>query len=87
MDITVMIELWRAASPPQDSILPCMDKKRMTEVVARLGRATIGCVGDVMLDHFVYGNVHRISPEAPVPVLHVERQHSMLGAQAMRCAI
>jgi D-beta-D-heptose 7-phosphate kinase/D-beta-D-heptose 1-phosphate adenosyltransferase len=56
-----------------------MDKERLTEVVARLGRATIGCVGDVMLDHFVYGNVHRISPEAPVPVLHVERQQSMLG--------
>ena len=51
----------------------------MTTVVERFRHATIGCVGDVMLDHFVYGNVHRISPEAPVPVLHVERQHSMLG--------
>jgi D-beta-D-heptose 7-phosphate kinase/D-beta-D-heptose 1-phosphate adenosyltransferase len=51
----------------------------MMEMLARLRSATIGCVGDVMLDHFVYGNVHRISPEAPVPVLHIQRQHSMLG--------
>ena len=37
------------------------------------------CVGDVMLDRFVYGSVERISPEAPVPVLRIERHASMLG--------
>ena len=31
------------------------------------------CVGDVMLDDFVYGEVARISPEAPTPVLAVSR--------------
>jgi D-beta-D-heptose 7-phosphate kinase/D-beta-D-heptose 1-phosphate adenosyltransferase len=36
-------------------------------------------VGDVMLDHFVYGDVVRISPEAPIPVLSVDHQQSMLG--------
>lgn len=41
--------------------------------------AVIACVGDVMLDEFVYGDVGRISPEAPVPVLHVQRSRSMLG--------
>lgn len=41
--------------------------------------AVIGCVGDVMLDRFVYGDVHRISPEAPVPVLSIQTQRSMLG--------
>jgi D-beta-D-heptose 7-phosphate kinase/D-beta-D-heptose 1-phosphate adenosyltransferase len=35
--------------------------------------------GDVMLDHFVYGDVVRISPEAPIPVLSVDHQQSMLG--------
>ncbi len=37
------------------------------------------CVGDVMLDRFVYGSVERISPEAPIPVLRIERHAAMLG--------
>ena len=36
-----------------------------------IGQQTILCIGDVMLDEFVYGEVSRISPEAPVPVLAV----------------
>lgn len=36
-------------------------------------------VGDVMLDRFVYGEVSRISPEAPIPVLKVTRKEEMLG--------
>jgi D-beta-D-heptose 7-phosphate kinase/D-beta-D-heptose 1-phosphate adenosyltransferase len=41
--------------------------------------ARVLCVGDVMLDHFVYGAVDRISPEAPIPVLRVERETRTLG--------
>lgn len=41
--------------------------------------ARILCIGDIMLDHFVYGRVDRISPEAPIPVLHVNKRLSMLG--------
>ncbi len=37
------------------------------------------CIGDVMLDRFVYGTVSRISPEAPIPVLRVGREALMLG--------
>ncbi len=37
------------------------------------------CVGDVMLDRFVYGQVERISPEAPIPVLRVQRESVVLG--------
>jgi D-beta-D-heptose 7-phosphate kinase/D-beta-D-heptose 1-phosphate adenosyltransferase len=37
------------------------------------------CVGDVMVDHFIYGEVKRISPEAPVPVVRVTRQSMALG--------
>ena len=37
------------------------------------------CVGDVMLDHFVYGTVDRISPEAPIAVLQACRENRMLG--------
>ena len=39
------------------------------------------CIGDVMLDHYVYGEVGRVSPEAPVPVLAVDSEtHSLGGA-------
>lgn len=37
------------------------------------------CVGDVMLDRFTYGSVSRVSPEAPVPVLHIQHQTTMPG--------
>jgi D-beta-D-heptose 7-phosphate kinase/D-beta-D-heptose 1-phosphate adenosyltransferase len=45
----------------------------------RLAGARVLCVGDVMLDRFVYGHVDRISPEAPIPVLRIDREQAMLG--------
>jgi D-beta-D-heptose 7-phosphate kinase/D-beta-D-heptose 1-phosphate adenosyltransferase len=42
-------------------------------------RARILCLGDIMLDRFAYCGIERISPEAPVPVLLVERWRSSLG--------
>ena len=42
-------------------------------------RATILCLGDVMLDRFAYCDTERISPEAPVPVLLLRQTQSMLG--------
>lgn len=47
--------------------------------VDALAGVRVLCVGDVMLDRFVYGSVDRISPEAPVPVLRIERETAMLG--------
>lgn len=47
--------------------------------IEALARTSVMCVGDVMLDRFVYGAVERISPEAPIPVLRIERQTTMLG--------
>ena len=44
-----------------------------------LSQARVLCIGDLMLDRFVYGGVERTSPEAPVPVLGIERQTAMLG--------
>ncbi|MBI1209312.1 MAG: D-glycero-beta-D-manno-heptose-7-phosphate kinase [Azospirillum sp.] len=44
-----------------------------------LAGTAVLCVGDVMLDRFVYGTVDRISPEAPIPVLRIERETTMLG--------
>jgi D-beta-D-heptose 7-phosphate kinase/D-beta-D-heptose 1-phosphate adenosyltransferase len=44
--------------------------------------ARVIVLGDVMLDRFIYGSVERISPEAPVPVVHVERFQDMPGGAA-----
>lgn len=57
-----------------------MSKDRhLIPLVERLDCAVVGCVGDLMLDHFIYGDVSRISPEAPIPVLRIDSQQSMLG--------
>src|SRR5437667_2687643 len=47
--------------------------------IERLNSARVLCIGDVMLDHYVYGDVTRVSPEAPIPVLCVEREMKSLG--------
>jgi D-beta-D-heptose 7-phosphate kinase/D-beta-D-heptose 1-phosphate adenosyltransferase len=47
--------------------------------LAALARQTVLCIGDLMLDEFVYGEVSRISPEAPAPVLAVKRSELMIG--------
>jgi len=47
--------------------------------IERLARAHALCIGDVMLDRFVQGAVERVSPEAPIPVLRVEREDVMPG--------
>jgi D-beta-D-heptose 7-phosphate kinase/D-beta-D-heptose 1-phosphate adenosyltransferase len=41
--------------------------------------ASVLCLGDIMLDRFAYCSIERISPEAPVPVLLLQRTESMLG--------
>lgn len=45
-------------------------------------RARVLVVGDVMIDRYWFGDVHRISPEAPVPVVHVSRSEDRLGGAA-----
>lgn len=46
---------------------------------ARIASQTVLCVGDLMLDDFVYGEVSRISPEAPAPVIAVSRSEIVIG--------
>jgi D-beta-D-heptose 7-phosphate kinase / D-beta-D-heptose 1-phosphate adenosyltransferase len=50
-------------------------EQRMPE----LADQTVLCIGDLMLDDFVYGEVARISPEAPAPVIGVSRQEVVIG--------
>lgn len=55
--------------------------EKLLKIVTNLGKPRILLVGDFMLDVYVYGDALRISPEAPVPVLKVQRtEHSCGGA-------
>src|SRR5579871_1415715 len=44
-----------------------------------MARKTVLCIGDLMLDEFVYGEVSRISPEAPAPVIAARRSETDIG--------
>lgn len=58
------------------------EARRLGAYIDRFKRARVLVVGDVMLDHYVWGAVSRISPEAPVPVVQVTRETVLLGAAA-----
>src|SRR6476660_9974526 len=49
------------------------------EMIKLVSEQTIVCIGDLMLDDFVYGEVSRISPEAPAPILAVHRNELTVG--------
>jgi D-beta-D-heptose 7-phosphate kinase / D-beta-D-heptose 1-phosphate adenosyltransferase len=51
----------------------------LEQALRQIGSQTVLCVGDVMLDDFVYGDVTRISPEAPTPVLAVRHSEIEIG--------
>ena len=52
---------------------------RVQHLLQQFQRQRILVVGDLMLDRYIYGAVNRISPEAPVPVLHVQHEKAMPG--------
>jgi D-glycero-beta-D-manno-heptose-7-phosphate kinase len=58
------------------------DLRRCVALIRRFSRARLLVVGDLMLDQFIWGRVDRISPEAPVPVVHVTRESFHLGGAA-----
>ncbi|MBK8207736.1 MAG: D-glycero-beta-D-manno-heptose-7-phosphate kinase [Planctomycetes bacterium] len=54
----------------------------LISIIDSLGAPKVAVVGDLILDHYVFGSVSRISPEAPIPVLHVTREEDRLGGAA-----
>src|SRR5256886_6475192 len=56
-----------------------MNRGRVEQILNRFQGKNILIIGDVMLDEFIWGRVRRISPEAPVPVVEVDRQTLALG--------
>lgn len=54
----------------------------ISQLFARFKEMTVLVVGDVMIDSYVWGKVNRISPEAPVPIVSVQRNEQRLGGAA-----
>ena len=59
-----------------------LSASRARQILSGARKAPVLVIGDVMLDHFVWGSVSRISPEAPVPVVDFERENLMPGGAA-----
>jgi D-beta-D-heptose 7-phosphate kinase/D-beta-D-heptose 1-phosphate adenosyltransferase len=59
-----------------------MTRDRIDDLLASFRAKRILVLGDLMLDRFIWGNVSRISPEAPVPVVHVQREDAYPGGAA-----
>src|SRR5215813_9130372 len=59
-----------------------LSTSRAREILSEAAKTRVLVIGDVMLDQFIWGNVARISPEAPVPVVDFERESFMPGGAA-----
>jgi D-beta-D-heptose 7-phosphate kinase/D-beta-D-heptose 1-phosphate adenosyltransferase len=62
--------------------LPELSRNRAEEILNRARDRRVVVLGDVMLDEFIWGDVTRISPEAPVPVVNIKRESMHLGGAA-----
>ncbi len=56
--------------------------KRARSIINRFSDVKVLVIGDLIMDHFIWGNVRRISPEAPVPVVEVTSESLLLGGSA-----
>ncbi len=52
------------------------------QYISRFSQASVLVIGDLILDHYIWGRVSRISPEAPVPIVHVDSESLRLGGAA-----
>ena len=67
---------------PQATQQQTVTPKVLRQYLQRFPQASLLVIGDLILDHYVMGRVSRISPEAPVPVVHVESETLRLGGAA-----
>ena len=58
-------------------------RSNLSKIVRNFHQAKVLVVGDIILDRYVIGAAHRISPEAPIPVLTPDQQKYVLGGAAM----
>ena len=62
--------------------MPRIDLRRLERLIDDFRSVRLLVLGDLVLDEYIWGQVDRISPEAPVPVLHVRSETTMLGGAA-----
>jgi D-beta-D-heptose 7-phosphate kinase/D-beta-D-heptose 1-phosphate adenosyltransferase len=65
--------------PPDEPTLAEQPDPNLAAAVRRLANTSVLVIGDVMLDRYIYGDMTRISPEAPVPILQVTREIGVPG--------
>lgn len=56
--------------------------QELLRTIDRFSQATVLVIGDIIMDEYIWGDVSRISPEAPVPVVDVRQETKMLGGAA-----
>src|SRR5580693_8313212 len=57
-------------------------ESRLIQIIESLPKSNVLLVGDMMVDKYLYGNAERVSPEAPVLVLHYQHEEIRLGGAA-----
>lgn len=57
-------------------------KQKAARILNKFADTKVLIIGDLIMDHFIWGNVNRISPEAPVPVVDVKSESLLLGGGA-----
>lgn len=63
----------------QDRDADTLRTKNMNQYIENFHNTTVLVIGDIIADHYIWGKVERISPEAPVPIVDVQRESYMLG--------
>ena len=58
----------------RETAVSAADASRLSTLLSTLPGIRVVCVGDLMLDRYIEGRVNRLSPEAPIPVLEVDRK-------------
>ncbi len=64
------------------SIIQGLSSNKIGKLFANFDKCRIAIVGDIMLDRYLWGDCSRISPEAPVPVVEIEKEEHLLGGAA-----
>jgi len=59
-----------------------LDRSQAEHLLASIQGRKVAVLGDLMLDEYLFGEVNRISPEAPVPIVHIQRERAVLGGAA-----
>ena len=63
-----------------------MEKQKLLKIIENFKDKKILVIGDIILDHYIFGNIQRISQEAPVPIIGFDSEEYLLGGAANTAA-